>query len=125
MEIFEPGRNRIAILGGGQLGRMIIQSAINLNLHISVLDPDKDAPCRDICNDFTNGSLTDFNTVYKFGSHADIITIEIEHVNTDALKKLAQEGKKVFPQPEIIEMIQDKGTQKMFFQRNEIPTPDF
>ena len=125
MEIFEPEKNKIAILGGGQLGRMMIQSAINLNLHISVLDPDKDAPCKNICNDFTIGDLKDFDTVYTFGQNADIITIEIEHVNTDALKKLQAEGKKVFPQPEIIEMIQDKGTQKMFYQRNEIPTPDF
>lgn len=75
---------------------MMIQSAINLNLHISVLDPDKDAPCKDICNDFTIGDLKDFDTVYTFGQNADIITIEIEHVNTDALKKLQAEGKKFF-----------------------------
>ncbi len=113
------------MLGGGQLGRMLIQAGINLNLQISVLDPDKNAPCRYIARKFETGDLMDEETVYDFGKHADIITIEIEHVNVNALKRLQKEGKKVYPQPEIIEMIQDKGQQKMFYQRNEIPTPDF
>lgn len=115
----------IGLLGGGQLGRMMIQSAINLNLSISVLDPDKNAPCRHLVKKFTQGSLTDYDTVYDFGKDKDLITIEIENVNTDALKALEKEGKKVFPQPHIIEMIQDKGLQKMFYQRNNIPSPDF
>ena len=115
----------IGILGGGQLGRMIIQSAINLNLNISVLDPDKNAPCRYLVKKFTQGSLTDFETVYDFGKDKDLITIEIENVNMEALKALEKEGKKVFPQPHIIELIQDKGSQKMFYQRNNIPSPDF
>lgn len=115
----------IGILGGGQLGRMMIQSAINLNLNISVLDPDKNAPCRHLVKKFTQGSLTDFETVYDFGKDKDLITIEIENVNIEALKALEKEGKKVFPQPHIIELIQDKGSQKMFYQRNNIPSPDF
>ncbi len=115
----------IGLLGGGQLGRMLIQNAINLNLSISVLDPDKNAPCRHLVKKFTTGSLTDYDTVYDFGKDKDLITIEIENVNIDALKALEKEGKKVFPQPHIIEMIQDKGSQKMFYQRNNIPSPDF
>ena len=115
----------IGILGGGQLGRMLIQNAVNYNLNISILDPDKNAPCKDLVKTFVNGSLTDYNTVYKFGKDKDLITIEIENVNIEALKKLEQEGKQVYPQPHIIEMIQDKGLQKMFYQRNDIPSPDF
>ncbi|MBC7865726.1 MAG: 5-(carboxyamino)imidazole ribonucleotide synthase, partial [Bacteroidia bacterium] len=118
MEFFEPTRLKIAVLGGGQLGRMMIQSALNLNLSLSTMDPDPDAPCKDISAEFCVGDLMNFEEVYQFGKRADLITIEIEHVNTEALKKLQSEGKKVFPQPEIIEMIQDKGSQKMFFQRN-------
>ena len=125
MDFLQPDKLKIGILGGGQLGRMLIQEAANYNLFIKVLDPDKNASCSGIANEFKKGKLTDFDTVYKFGADCDIITIEIEHVNVDALKKLEQEGKKVFPQPHLIETIQDKGLQKMFFQRNNIPTPDF
>ncbi len=115
----------IGILGGGQLGRMLIQNAINLNLNISVLDPDKNAPCRHLVKKFTLGDLNDYDTVYDFGKDKDLITIEIENVNVEALKTLEKEGKKVYPQPHIIELIQDKGLQKMFYQRNNIPSPDF
>ncbi len=115
----------IGILGGGQLGRMLIQNAINLNLNISILDPDKNAPCRHLVKKFTLGDLNDYETIYDFGKDKDLITIEIENVNVEALKALEKEGKKVYPQPHIIEMIQDKGSQKMFYQRNNIPSPDF
>ncbi len=125
MNNFQPSRLRLGILGGGQLGRMFIQNALNYNLHIRVLDPDAAAPCKLIAADFTKGDLTDFDTVYAFGQHCDIITIEIEHVNTNALKKLEKEGKTVYPQPQLIELIQDKGNQKMFYQRHGIPSPDF
>ncbi len=124
MSSFIPQHYKIGILGGGQLGRMLIQNAINYNLNIFVLDPDANAPCKGISN-FTKGSITDYDTVYKFGKDKDVITIEIENVNTDALKALEKEGKKVYPQPEIIELIQDKGLQKMFYQRNDIPSADF
>ncbi|MGZ4036450.1 MAG: 5-(carboxyamino)imidazole ribonucleotide synthase [Bacteroidia bacterium] len=124
MDSFAPQQYKIGILGGGQLGRKLIQNAINYNLTISVLDPDANAPCKNICN-FTKGSLTDYDTVMKFGADKDIITIEIENVNTEALKALEKKGKKVYPQPEVIELIQDKGLQKMFYQRNDIPSPDF
>lgn len=116
---------KLGILGGGQLGKMFIQQAINYNLEINVLDPDKDAPCKNICNEFVVGSLIDFDTVYNFGKKQDVLTIEIEHVNTEALIKLQAEGTAVYPQPEILQLIQDKGLQKEFYKNNNIPTPDF
>lgn len=122
---FQPDKTKIGILGGGQLGRMLIQSAINYNLYVCCLDPDANAPCKTFANEFVKGSLTDYKTVYNFGKDKDIITIEIENVNVEALYDLQKEGKKVFPQPEVIEIIKDKGLQKMFYQRNDIPSPDF
>ena len=93
MNYFQPDKIKIGVLGGGQLGRMMIQSAINYNLYICCLDPDANAPCKAIANEFTNGSLTDYDTVYKFGKDKDIITIEIENVNVEALKDLQKLGK--------------------------------
>lgn len=116
---------KLGILGGGQLGRMLIQEAINYNLTTMVLDPDTDAPCKHLTNHFEVGSLTDFDTVYKFGKKADIITIEIEKVNIEALEQLEKEGKQVFPQSRVIRLIQDKGVQKQFFKENNIPTAAF
>ncbi len=116
---------KLGILGGGQLGRMLIQEAINYNLKTLVLDPDSDAPCKHIANYFENGSITDYDTVYNFGKKADIITIEIEKVNVDALEQLEKEGKLVFPQSRVIRLIQDKGIQKQFFKENNIPTAPF
>lgn len=116
---------KLGILGGGQLGRMMIQEAINYNLITFVLDPDADAPCKAIANKFDCGSITDFDTVYNFGKHVDIITIEIEKVNVDALEQLEKEGKLVFPQSRVIRLIQDKGVQKQFFKENNIPTAPF
>lgn len=115
----------LGILGGGQLGRMVIQSAINYNIDIHILDPDANAPCKSICQKFIHGKLTDFDTVYNFGQECDIITIEIENVNTDALEKLASEGKEVYPQPSLIRLIQDKSVQKQFYQEKGIPTAEF
>jgi len=103
---------------------MLIQSGIDFNIPFRVLDPDIHAPCSSLC-EFHHGKLTDFNTVMKFGAECDIITIEIENVNTAALKELAKQGKKVFPQPDVIELIQDKRTQKIFFRDSGIPTADF
>ncbi len=116
---------KLGILGGGQLGRMLIQEAINYNLTTLVLDPDPDAPCKHISNYFECGSITDFDTVYNFGKKADIITIEIEKVNIEALEQLEKEGKQVFPQSRVIRLIQDKGVQKQFFKENDIPTAPF
>lgn len=115
----------LGILGGGQLGRMLIQAAINYNLDIHILDPDPNAPCKNLSSRFVQGNLKDFDTVYAFGQGCDVISIEIEHVNTDALYQLEKEGKKVFPQPHIIELIQDKRKQKQFYLDQDIPTSPF
>lgn len=115
---------KLGILGGGQLGRMLIQSGIDFNFNFTILDPDKNAPCSTLA-EFSEGKLTDFDTVMKFGSQCDVITIEIENVNTSALRELARMGKRVFPQPEVIELIQDKRIQKTFYKNNGIPTAAF
>src|SRR5436190_16356186 len=98
---------KLGILGGGQLGRMLIQSEVDFNLYTCVLDPDENAPCRHISNEFICGSITDFDTVYNFRKTKDLITIEIENVNVEALEKLEKEGIEVYPQPEVIKIIQD------------------
>ena len=115
----------LGVLGGGQLGRMLIQSAISYNQDIHILDPDPNAPCKDLAQQFTVGSLKDFDAVYAFGKDCDVITVEIEAVNTQALQKLADEGKKVYPQPHLLALIQDKRSQKQFYLDHGIPTADF
>lgn len=119
------GELQLGILGGGQLGRMFIQEAINYNVNVNVLDPDKNAPCRKLCQHFECGSLSDYDTVYNFGKDLDMITIEIEKVNVDALEALEDEGVVVYPQSRVIRLIQDKGLQKQFFKQNDIPTSAF
>lgn len=116
---------KLGILGGGQLGRMLIQETINLDVDVHILDPDANAPCKSIAHSFTHGSFKDFETVLAFGKGMDVLTIEIEHVNVDALSQLESEGIKVFPQPSIIRMIQDKGAQKEFYAKHEIPTSEY
>lgn len=116
---------KLGILGGGQLGQMLIQSAINLGLDVAVLDPEEQCPCRGFCSKFTRGSLSDFETVYQFGKQVDVLTIEFEHVNTEALTRLHSEGIRVYPKPEAIALIQDKGLQKQFYLAHGIPTAPF
>lgn len=116
--------HKLGVLGGGQLGRMLIQSGIDFNINFVILDPDKNAPCSTLAP-FTQGALTDYDTVINFGESCDILTIEIENVNTQALRELEKRGKKVFPQPGVIELIQDKRVQKTFYKTNGIPTADF
>ena len=124
-QLFLSGDKTLGVLGGGQLGRMLIQSATDFNLSVHVLDPNPKAPCHAIATQFTTGSLTDFDTVYAFGKTCDLLTIEIENVNTEALKKLRDEGLPVYPEPDVIELIQDKRTQKQFYREHDIPTADF
>jgi 5-(carboxyamino)imidazole ribonucleotide synthase len=116
---------RLGVLGGGQLGRMLIQAANDLNIHIHCLDPDPNAPCSEIAHSFSCGSLTDYNTVLNFGSDKHLITVEIENVNVEALVELEKKGVKVFPQPNVLKLIQDKGLQKEFYKKNNIPTAAF
>lgn len=118
-------KTKLGILGGGQLGRMLIQETINLDVDVHVLDPDPDAPCRDIAHSFTNGSFNDYETVLAFGKGMNVLTIEIEHVNVDALEVLETQGVKVYPQPNVIRLIQDKGGQKEFYDKHGIPTSDY
>ncbi len=116
---------KIGMLGGGQLGRMTLQEAYNLNLHIDILDPSPNAPCKTLANEFVVGNFKDFNTVYEFGKNKDVVTIEFEDVNSDALQKLEDEGVKVFPQARVLKIIQDKGLQKEFYAKNGIPTSPY
>jgi 5-(carboxyamino)imidazole ribonucleotide synthase len=116
---------KLGILGGGQLGRMLIQSCTNFDVFTAVLDPSDVAPCKETASSFQLGSITDFATVYNFGKQVDLLTIEIENVNVEALYQLEQEGLRVYPQPRVIEIIQDKRKQKQFYRDHNIPTPDF
>ena len=116
---------KIGILGGGQLGRMTLQEAYNLNLHIDILDPSANAPCKTLANNFVQGDFKDYDTVYKFGKDKDVVSIEFEDVNSDALAQLEKEGVNVFPQANVLKIIQDKGLQKEFYQENNLPTSPF
>ncbi len=122
--VFKPNF-KVGVLGGGQLGLMLLQAAIDWNLHVKILDPDPDAPCAHIAPEFVVGSLQDYETVMAFGQDCEVITIEIEKVNVEALEALEKQGKKVFPQPSVIRQIQDKRIQKQFYQDNNLPTADF
>lgn len=119
------GEFKIGILGGGQLGKMLLQKASDFNLHTVVLDPAGDAPCRNLCSRFVQGDFKDFDTVYNFGKDLDLITIEFEDVNVEALEALENGGKQVYPQPSVLKTIKDKGLQKLFYQHHNIPTSPF
>lgn len=115
----------LGILGGGQLGKMLLTETRKFDITTKVLDPSPDAPCRIACNTFVQGNLTDFNTVYNFGKDVEVLTIEIENVNVEALEKLQSEGVKVYPSPQTIKNIQNKATQKQFYATHGIPTAPF
>jgi len=115
----------LGILGGGQLGKMLLTETRKFDITTKVLDPSPDAPCRIACNTFVQGNLTDFNTVYNFGKDVEVLTIEIENVNVEALEKLQTEGVKVYPSPQTIKNIQNKATQKQFYATHDIPTAPF
>lgn len=116
---------KIGILGGGQLGRMILQEAINYNIDLHILDPNENAPCSGLSPHFVQGDFNNYDDVMAFGKNLDVITIEIEHVNIQALKDLESMGKQVFPQAQVVEIIQDKGLQKEFYKKHNLPTADF
>lgn len=116
---------KLGILGGGQLGKMLLYETRKFDIYTSVMDPSKEAPCRIGCNKFTVGNLMDFESVYNFGKTVDLVTIEIEHVNTDALEKLEDEGVKVYPSSETLQIIQNKARQKLFYVDHNIPTAPF
>lgn len=116
---------KLGILGGGQLGKMMLYDTRKFDIQTYVLDPSADAPCKIACDKFIQGSLMDFDTVYNFGKQVDVLTFEIELVNVDALERLEQEGIKVFPSSKTLRIIQNKGKQKQFYKDNNLPTSDF
>ena len=120
--LFNPNKT-VGVLGGGQLGRMLYQASIDLDVHLKFLDPDINAPCSKY--DFQQGDLNSVKDVFEFGKNCDIVTIEIEHVSVEGLRKLEAAGVKVFPTPDLIEMVQDKGVQKDFYAANNIPTSKY
>ncbi|MFD0977734.1 5-(carboxyamino)imidazole ribonucleotide synthase [Salinimicrobium gaetbulicola] len=116
---------KLGILGGGQLGKMLLYETRKFDIQTLVLDPSAEAPSRIACDSFSQGDLMDYETVLQFGRQADVITFEIESVNVEALIKLEQEGKKVYPSSNTLKKIQDKGIQKSFYKENAIPTAPF
>lgn len=129
LSLFSPtlmrSKTKLGILGGGQLGRMLIMEAIPFDLHISVLDPDPDAPCATLADRFVIGDFADEEQVIAFGKGLDVLTVEIEHVSVAALRSLQASGLRVYPDPGVLEIIQDKGLQKQFYARHAIPTAPF
>ena len=117
--------HKIGIIGGGQLGKMILNETNKWSLNISILDSNKNSPCKNLCNGFYVGDLLDYETVLNFGRKCDLITYEIEHINTQALFDLEKEGIIVYPKAETLKIIQNKNSQKEFYKRNELPTADF
>ncbi|WP_262710871.1 5-(carboxyamino)imidazole ribonucleotide synthase [Maribacter algarum] len=116
---------KLGILGGGQLGKMLLYETRKFDIHTKVLEASKEAPCRIACDEFVLGSLMDFDAVYNFGKQVDVLTIEIENINLDALEKLEEEGIKVYPPTKALRTIQNKATQKLFYTDNNVPTADF
>ncbi len=116
---------KIGILGGGQLGKMLCLAAANWDFKTYILDTDPAYPAGAVCSGFTTGNFNNYDDVLAFGQDKDLITIEIEHVNTNALRALERMGKTVHPAPDVLDMIKDKGLQKQFYQQNDIPTAAF
>lgn len=116
---------KLGILGGGQLGKMLLYNTRKFDIYTCVLDPSGEAPCNIACNEFYKGDLLDYDTVYNFGKHVDVLTIEIENVNVSALEALEKEGVKVYPSSKTLRTIQNKATQKLFYRDHDIPTVDF
>ena len=116
---------KLGILGGGQLGRMLLAETQKFDIYTSILDANKNAPCAEICNHFELGDLLDFDAVYNFGKTVDLLTIEIENVNIDALDKLQEEGLTIYPKPKELRIIQNKARQKHFYFDHQIPTAAF
>lgn len=116
---------KVGILGGGQLGRMLLQAGANYPVEIHVLENDPACPAAELCRNFTRGDIRNFEDVYQFGANLDALTIEIENVNVDALEKLESEGKKVYPRPFVLRTIRNKILQKQFYQQHQVPTAEF
>jgi 5-(carboxyamino)imidazole ribonucleotide synthase len=116
---------RIGILGGGQLGRMLLQAAANYPVETFVLENDDECPAAHLCHHFTKGDIKDFNAVYNFGKGLDAIAIEIENVNVEALEQLEKDGVKIYPRPSVLKIIKNKILQKEYYRQHQIPSPEF
>ena len=116
---------KVGILGGGQLGRMLLQAAANYPVETHVLENDENCPAAYLCRYFRKGNICDFDAVYNFGKSLDAITIEIENVNVEALEKLENEGVKVYPKPSVLRIIQNKILQKQYYSQHQIPTSPY
>ena len=116
---------KVGILGGGQLGRMLLQAAANYPVETYVMENDENSPAAHLCHHFTKGDIRNFDDVYRFGKGLDALTIEIESVNEDALEKLETEGVKVYPKPSALRTIKNKITQKQFYSEHTIPSAEF
>ncbi len=115
----------LGILGGGQLGKMLLYETRKYDVKTKVLDPSAEAPSKIACDEFVQGDLLDFDTVYNFGKDLEVLTFEIEAVNVEALAKLEKEGVKVYPSSKTLQQIKNKGKQKLFYSEQNIPTADF
>ena len=116
---------RVGILGGGQLGRMLLQAAANYPVETFVMENDDECPAAHLCHHFTKGDIKNFDNVYRFGKGLEALTIEIENVNVEALEKLETEGVKIYPRPSVLKTIKNKILQKEYYRSNEIPTASF
>src|SRR5215217_1628414 len=116
---------KVGILGGGQLGRMLLQAAANYQVETHVLENDDECPAAHLCRYFIKGDIRDFDAVYNFGKSLDAITIEIENINIDALEHLEKEGVKIYPKPSVLRIIQNKILQKQYYAAHQIPTAAF
>jgi 5-(carboxyamino)imidazole ribonucleotide synthase len=116
---------KLGILGGGQLGKMLLYETRKFDIYTRVMDSSNEAPCRISCNEFIQGDLLDFDAVYRFGKEVDLLTIEIENVNVEALEKLEEEGITVYPQSHVLRTIQNKARQKLFYVDHNLPTAPF
>lgn len=125
MERLVTSNLKLGIIAGGQLGKMLIQEASKWNIITYVLDDDENCPAGKIASHYIKGSNRDFDSVYEFGKLVDVLTFELENINIEALKKLKSEGHRIAPDPEILELIKDKGLQKEFYEKNGIPTSPF
>ena len=116
---------KIGLIKGGQLGKMMLQVAPSFDVQSFVMDDDLNCPCRHLCYEFTQGDAMNFDDVYAFGKKVDVLTFEYEHIHVEALQKLKEDGLAIYPDPDIIELVQDKGRQKEFYRSHGIPTADF
>ena len=116
---------KLGILGGGQLGKMMLYTTRKFDITTHIMDSSGEAPCKIACDKFIKGDLMNYDDVYNFGKQVDVLTFEIENVNIDALEALEKEGKKVFPSSKTLRTIQNKATQKLFYRDHQIPTSDF